>query len=687
VKEKIYSGLVFGFLFKRNTVLRASIFFIIFIYTNILYAQEVFVSSFQGFVRQLELQKSEKTNLPASIAPFTKDFIYKGTLELSVSNDLPTDETFYLHIGTDNIFKFSSIDLVRSVRGMTGIVALEIQERQQIYYNGYLTPIPQRQYAENLQVFSVKIPPKQTYHLRLHIFDLVKGSLPNIKIMNSSSFIELQNEFIRQTKTSVAFSYFYVGAISVIFIFILAIYSQNKLQDFGLYALYLLGILFFGILDMYPLNFKSFWGWHFPKIFIYLKESSVYLYLIFYHAFLTYFLQTKTNKISLHKGLYGGAVLYAILLIINLISILFFFEAQFVRNLTWVNTFVFYGSIIFYIYLFVMIWKLKQIPFSRYIFWGTFIFYLSNVIAIIINATTRGTYNLQIFPNSFIQIGVIVEILFFSVALGRKTLLDSEEKNKLQKQVIEQLEDKKQLVESINERLEKEVNEKTEEILIQTQKLQTEKEEKIRLQYGKQLQEIRLYAIQTQLNPHFLFNCLNTIKSLVINQENEKAATYLSQFAKLMRSTLENSEKLKINLKESIEYLKNYVEMEKLRFKEDFDFEISFKGEEDPEILQVPPMLIQPFVENAIIHGLVPLQKNKMLKIEFVEEENFLICRVIDNGKGFTLESKNNTHNSKGLKMIQTYFDLWNAQKTEKAFFVIDTQQDKGTSVIIQIPI
>ncbi|MFN3316812.1 MAG: sensor histidine kinase, partial [Raineya sp.] len=161
----------------------------------------------------------------------------------------------------------------------------------------------------------------------------------------------------------------------------------------------------------------------------------------------------------------------------------------------------------------------------------------------------------------------------------------------------------------------------------------------------------------------------------------------LNRFAKLMRSTLENSEKLKINLKDSIEYLTNYVEIEKLRFKEDFDFEISFEGEEAPELLQVPPMLIQPFVENAIIHGLVPSQKTKMLKIEFIEEDNFLVCKIKDNGKGFETETQNKTHNSKGLKMIQTYFDLWNVQKNEKASFSIQSQVGEGTEVLIQIPI
>jgi sensor histidine kinase YesM len=674
---------------KINILKRFLIPLLLYLISGTLNAQSISVSQiYERFVAiPIPLQNAQIIKPLAPLASFTKDFVCDGTLEFSVQNDLSIASTCYFHIGTDNIFRFSSIDMVRSVQGISGVVALEVVETKEVFYNGYLTPILFRQYANNLQVLHIKIQPKQTYTVRFHIFNLTKRHLPQITAINSSGFVDFQERFIENTKASGFVSNLYLGAIVIMAIFMFAIYSQNKIQEFGLYTLYLLTMLFFGILDIYPLHFKDFFGWHFPKYFIHLKESSVYLYLVFYHTFIAHFLKTKTTQKYLYKGFLFINLLYVFLFLTNVTVIFFFYDLGLIHNITWVNTFVFYGSIIFYIYLFVMIWKLKSVPFSRYIFWGSFIFYLSNVLAIYFNATTKGVYLYEIYPNNFIQIGAIVEILFFAIALGRKALMDSEEKNKLQKQVIAQLNEKKELIEGINERLEKDVAEKTEEIFAQTQSLQVEREEKIRLQFGKQLQEMRLYAIQTQLNPHFLFNCLNTIKSLVVNQENQKAAIYLNQFAKLMRSTLENSEKLKINLKESIEYLKNYVEMEKLRFKEDFDFEITFEGEEAPELLQVPPMLIHPFVENAIIHGLVPSKNQKKLSIIFVEQEDFLLCNITDNGKGFNATPKDDTHNSKGLEMIQNYFNLWNSQKNEKATFSIKSKQNKGTDVCIKIPI
>ena len=622
------------------------------------------------------------------LADFTKHYLYQNTLQISLTNDLDVARTYYIHTGTENIFRFSSIDAVRSFSGMAGIIGAEIPQTNKILYNGYLTPISQRQYPENLQILCLTVPAKQTQMVDLHIFDLQDKKIPHtLKIMSGDNFLKLQNDFIQKIQHSRALSMIYVGAILIMVVFSVAIYSQNKMQDFLIYALYLIFMLFFGILDIYPLSFKDFWGWEYPHLFIYLKEASVYWYLIFYHTFIIYFLKVRSQSLPMYRSFMGINILYAVCFVVNIICILFFFESNFMRLLTWINTFIFYACILFYIYLFVFLWKLKNVAFSRYIFWGSFMFYLGNVIAVSLNIKSKNNYNYALFPNNFIQIGAMAEILFFAVALGRKTLVSSEENNQLQKQIILQLEEKKQLTESINKRLEDEINQKTAKIIAQAQVLQAEKDKTTRLQFDQQLQEIRLYAIQTQLNPHFLFNCLNTIKSLVINQQNDKAAVYLSQFAKLMRSTLENSEKLKINLKESIEYLKNYVEMEKLRFKEDFDFEINFEGEEAPEILQVPPMLIQPFVENAIIHGLVPSQAEKSLKILFTEQEYFLVCTISDNGMGFDASNPNKMHQSKGLKIIQNYFDLWNTQKNEKATFSIESQANKGTCVTVQIPI
>jgi len=174
---------------------------------------------------------------------------------------------------------------------------------------------------------------------------------------------------------------------------------------------------------------------------------------------------------------------------------------------------------------------------------------------------------------------------------------------------------------------------------------------------------------------------------LVLAEKNEQASIYLSKFASLMRTTLENSAHLRVSLQQNIAYLRMYIELERLRFGEDFQFSIDYEGEEAPELLEVPPMLIQPFVENAIIHGLVPIKREKKLLIRFIESEFFLHCEIIDNGNGFQENSNPSAHQSKGMAIIKNYFDLWNSGKTEKASFSVSSNRHTGTSIHIEIPI
>lgn len=631
-----------------------------------------------NFLKEIPVRK----NLP----DFILYFIHKKSISVCLKNDLGFDFSFYLYVGSPNLLKQHSINVVRSRSGVNALMVSEKGNNKELTYNGFLAPLSQRIDKKNFQVFPYKFAAGEEACIKIHFFDLHNRKADTqVLLLSSQAFLEMSKQQELQKRNSSFIGNIYVGGILIMFFFTIAIYAQNKQADFGFYACYLLCVLVFGVLDAFPLHFQDWFIWEFPKNWIYAKETVAYAYLIFYHNFLIHFLELKKEKPSLYKILRAINITFFCFFLLNLVSILLPFSLFVLYKFIFWNSIVFYSLFVFYLYLFWKLWLMRDLAFSKYIFWGSFIFYLGNVLGVVFGNFSN--LSEPLFPNNFIQIGTLIEVVFFALGLGRKALLDSEEKNRLQKKVIEQLEEKKQLIQGINERLEKEVAEKTEEILSQAQILQAEKEEKIRLQFNKQLQEMRLYAIQTQLNPHFLFNCLNTIKSLVLAGENEKSSTYLSQFAKLMRSTLENSEKLKINLKESMEYLKNYVEMEKLRFKEDFDFEISFEGEEAPELLQVPPMLIQPFVENAIIHGLVPSKKYKMLKIEFIEEEDFLICKVKDNGQGFDNKPQNKTHQSKALKMIQNYFDLWNVQKNEKASFFIKSQANIGTEVQICIPI
>lgn len=148
------------------------------------------------------------------------------------------------------------------------------------------------------------------------------------------------------------------------------------------------------------------------------------------------------------------------------------------------------------------------------------------------------------------------------------------------------------------------------------------------------MNELETRAIRTQMNPHFMFNALNTLQRFILEEDIENANSYLVRFSGLLRKLLESSAAESISLKEEMEILNDYVEIEKLRFDKSFEFRMETNLSE-PNKVYIPFMLIQPFVENAIWHGLLPKEGKRTLMVTFSEmDETKLICRIEDNGVG-----------------------------------------------------
>jgi len=180
----------------------------------------------------------------------------------------------------------------------------------------------------------------------------------------------------------------------------------------------------------------------------------------------------------------------------------------------------------------------------------------------------------------------------------------------------------------------------------------------------QQLAEYEMKALHAQMNPHFIFNSLNSIKEMILHQDTRNASLYLSRFAQLIRLNLEHSRKTFITLRQNIEYLESYLEMEQLRFA-DFNYHIGIRGEIDVDEIRIAPMLIQPLVENAIWHGLLPNSGNKQLNILFYIDEEKLVCEIEDNGIGIrrSLLNKNDLqqmHTSMGIGNIRQRIAILN---------------------------
>ncbi len=222
----------------------------------------------------------------------------------------------------------------------------------------------------------------------------------------------------------------------------------------------------------------------------------------------------------------------------------------------------------------------------------------------------------------------------------------------------------------------------------------------LKIKLENQLSEMERKALRLQMNPHFIFNALDSISSFIFKNDAKSALKYLNNFAKLMRLTLEASKEHLIPIETEAATLRNYLELEKLRFKNKFDFEIEI----DPEIeydVGIPPMLIQPQVENAILHGVGPKKDGPgIIKIEFIydEDNDRLICEVTDNGVGRDKakeikEAKGTaTHKSMATQITKDRIEMLSKAigKEMRIDFVDLTKEDgspAGTKVIIDIPV
>ena len=220
------------------------------------------------------------------------------------------------------------------------------------------------------------------------------------------------------------------------------------------------------------------------------------------------------------------------------------------------------------------------------------------------------------------------------------------------------------------------------------------------LQTKNRLSEEKLTALRSQMNPHFIFNCLNSIQQYILKGEVDNANKYLSQFSKLIRLVLQYSEFNFISLEDEINMLKLYLSLEKIRFGNSFEYNISIEEELDAEEIKIPNLMVQPFVENAIWHGLMHKEGDRKIDIKFIlKNDQSVVCEITDNGIGRKraeeikkMKSLELKHDSKGMQLVKDKIDVLKQQfKSEIFIELLDVTNSKGeicgTKVLIQLPL
>lgn len=205
------------------------------------------------------------------------------------------------------------------------------------------------------------------------------------------------------------------------------------------------------------------------------------------------------------------------------------------------------------------------------------------------------------------------------------------------------------------------------------------------LKQQNQQAELKQKLLRSQMNPHFMFNTLNAINQYIQTNKGLEASDYLAQYAKLMRQILENSAVEFVSLETEIEFLGNYLDMQQLRFEKSFSYTIEVDKTIDPEQFEIPPMIAQPFIENAIEHGVRGMFGGE-IRIQFGFENNILTLTVVDNGKGFQTSTQQVNHKSFALDITRERLNIAGNNTEKLKITSPNPLTGKGTLVSIDVP-
>jgi LytS/YehU family sensor histidine kinase len=214
-----------------------------------------------------------------------------------------------------------------------------------------------------------------------------------------------------------------------------------------------------------------------------------------------------------------------------------------------------------------------------------------------------------------------------------------------------------------------------------------------KLKQNNKVKSLEQRALQSMMNPHFIFNVLNSIQFYLTSNDKINAQINLGRFAKLIRMNLEINQEKFISISNEVEYLKLYLSLEKLRFDEKFKYKIYIDPNINDKLVHIPSMILQPFVENSIWHGIAPQAGIGELVVEFLKGDNTLTIIVFDNGVGINTSMVNkSTHKSLGIKITNERLSImrkiYNEEFSMKIIRVKNTDPLlSGTKVTLRIPL
>lgn len=547
--------------------------------------------------------------------------------------------------------------------------------------------------------FRVPVPAGQTRTFLLHIINKSFNENALMPVLyNALEYETFRNDQLNQYRKEAVVIQVLLGMLLVLLGIAIINYMQLPDRSYLYFAAYIVGLLLFFALRLDGKPYQQSVFHHWPMLKYYgdvpaLLFSFYLMYLLFGISFLN--LKERypymERVFTLVAAITGGIIIICIFCIAR--------EQYHLPAI--IYSYVYLGTLLPLLAVFLALAKRsRHHPLVRFFLIGSLCFYVACLGSFLTQIRPLGLISAlgELSALSMLMIaGVLLQALFFLAGLSYRNKLVHHERTRTQEMLIKQLNKNKELQRKLNEQLEELVKEQTSEILRKNQELEEQRKLQLEIEYDKKLTEIELRAIRAQINPHFIFNCLNSIQLFVMQRDYEYAQKYLSDFSYLIRKTLDFSRRNFITLTDEITYLNTYLGLEKMRFEHKMEYDIRL----DPDIataeMEIPAMLLQPYVENAVKHGMTnPHQSIGSLVIRFNQLKGDLLeCVIEDNGIGINQAKLLNTlpkhHQSSGMEISFTRAELLNKMyNTGIHIEIIDKSgrnfTESGTIVRILIP-
>lgn len=557
--------------------------------------------------------------------------------------------------------------------------------------NGVFVPLLERSNTVNTSFIRLNFAPYQNSRLYIRLdSENLKPKGPPIIYSELGYWQAYVQNYEKQT-SSIGFIYFYIISLITISIFALIFWIRIRERLYLYYLGYLLFQLIYGFLvlgnTLAPIG--NFMAYN-PSLTSDLLEPIQFIFIGFYVLFILHLLKVNTYDRLLATVLRYLSLICFLYAITNFAASYYFLNEKYTIRIFYIVRYIILPTN--FILIFWIIYKVKHPLLIYFIIGQTFFFIgalLSTYIAYSGMSFVPGhIFNFVEAPNIIFQIGLLAEVYCFSLALGENIFLLQKDKAKASNELIKQLQENHRLQETMNRKLDEKVRQKTEELIHLYSEIERDKTQKTKDDFTKKIRETEMMALRSQMNPHFIFNSMNAIKNLIMSSRNDDAVTYLDDFASLLREILQNTNRKKISVEEELEILELYLSIERSRIGKNFNYTIKVDNTEVLSQYEIPPLLLQPIVENAIWHGLHPSPKAERKLTIIFDTTNDLKIIIEDNGIGRRASERNKKlHKSMGTTIVQERLTLYNYLNDHSIFLEIydleENNQALGTRITL----